>query len=131
MNKKLIDLNPNDILVKKRPRDDDGDLSDLTASVKTIGLLHPLIVDADNVLIAGGRRLAACRAAGLAAVPAFKLDAKADPMLRLNIQAAENLCRKPLSPEELEAHIQIKKDTFRNGGRLGGLWSRLSRLFKG
>ncbi|MBN1557786.1 MAG: ParB N-terminal domain-containing protein [Lentisphaerae bacterium] len=131
MNKTLKDMNIGDIVVRRRPRDEDGDLGDLVESIRTIGLLHPLIVDADNVLLAGGRRLAACRSAGFSTVPVFQLDVKADAMQRLNIQAGENLCRKALSPEELEKHIRTKTDMVRDRGGWAGFRARLARWFKG
>jgi ParB family transcriptional regulator, chromosome partitioning protein len=129
MHKQYIELNPNAIAVRKRPRDDDGDIRDLVNSIRKIGLLHPVLVDADNVLIAGGRRLAACREAGLGSIPVFRLDTRAEPMLALDVQADENLCRKALTPEELDGQIALKKAALRAGGSTsGGLVAALKRL---
>lgn len=49
----------NEIVVEDRYRQDYGDVESLAVSIATNGLLHPIVVDDSNVLIAGGRRLAA------------------------------------------------------------------------
>lgn len=46
-----------------------GDLAGLTASIRVLGVLQPLIVRPDGRLLAGRRRLEAARRAGLAMVP--------------------------------------------------------------
>jgi ParB family transcriptional regulator, chromosome partitioning protein len=98
-----------------RPRESNGDLTSMVASIRKVGLLHPVIVDRRNRLIAGGRRLEACRIAGLAEVPAFRVDVDADSMAGLSIQADENLCRLGLTQAELDRHIRMKTATMRRG----------------
>ena len=110
MNSERIDLSIDDIKEGAHPRRDAGDLGALGQSIGKLGLLHPLVVDRKNVLIAGGRRLAACRNIGLEQVPCIRLDVEAGNMAALEVQADENLCREPLSCEELERLIQVKKD---------------------
>ena len=130
MHKQYTELDIGKIVVRKRSRQDDGDLSDLVSSIQKLGLLHPIIVDANNVLLAGGRRLAGCRQAGLTTIPAFRLDVAANPMLALDVQADENLCRKPLSPEELDSHIRMKKSAMgvKPTGGATGFLAGLKRL---
>jgi len=43
----------------------DDELADLAADIKANGLLHPIVLDADGVLIDGRNRLAACKLAGV------------------------------------------------------------------
>ncbi|MHA1567898.1 MAG: ParB N-terminal domain-containing protein [Alphaproteobacteria bacterium] len=118
MNTELVEIEITDIIVAYRPRRDDGDLTALQDSIRQVGLLHPILVDRGNVLVAGGRRLAACRAIGREKIPALRLDVAADTMTALDIQAAENLCRQPLTAAELDQHIRKKKDVLaRKGGR--------------
>ena len=45
------------------------DLADLVESIRATGVLHPLIVTADYLVISGKRRLAAAKQIGLAQVP--------------------------------------------------------------
>lgn len=65
----------------------DEELDDLAADVRANGLLHPIVLDHDGVLIDGRNRLEACRRAGVA--PRFvALPPGADPVahiLSLNI----------------------------------------------
>ena len=53
-----------DIKIKNRFRKDFGDLEPLKQSIKNIGLLHPPVVNEDNILIAGERRLKALKELG-------------------------------------------------------------------
>ena len=131
MNRKLVELDLNSITIKTRPRHDNGDLSTLENSIRKLGLLCPIIVDRNNVLIAGGRRLAACRNAGITTIPALRLDIEFNSMAALDIQSDENLCRQPLSPEELEKHIQMKKSrmTGTTTSRTAGTFSWFKKLF--
>ena len=46
-----------------------GDLTDLTTSIQTLGLLCPIVVTVDNVLISGRRRLEVMRQLGHTTVP--------------------------------------------------------------
>ena len=52
------------IKVRNRYRKNLGDIKSLAASIKELGLLHPIVVRPDGRLIAGERRLAACKRLG-------------------------------------------------------------------
>jgi ParB family chromosome partitioning protein len=58
-----------EIIVGDRHRKDLGDIEGLAASIEDIGLLHPIIVDQDGQLLAGGRRLVACKLLGWSEIP--------------------------------------------------------------
>ena len=62
------------IKVRSRYRKDLGDLAGLAASIKELGLLHPVVVRDDGRLIAGERRLAACKLLGWKTVPVTVID---------------------------------------------------------
>ena len=55
----------NDIHVGKRHRRDMGDIAALAQEIAELGLLHPIVVNHKNQLIAGVRRLEACKLLGL------------------------------------------------------------------
>jgi ParB-like nuclease domain len=57
------------IKVGKRFRKDMGDLAGLAESIEDIGLLNPVTVDEDGHLLAGARRLAACKRLGWKIIP--------------------------------------------------------------
>lgn len=54
----------NAIKIGKRHRRDLGDIDALAGSIEDIGLLNPITVDEKNRLLAGARRLAACKQLG-------------------------------------------------------------------
>ncbi len=122
-----------EIVVKNRLRSDLGEMGTLTNSIRKHGLLCPLVVDKNNVLIAGLRRIEACRQAGLSRVPVFKVNTGYKEIEALDIQSDENICRQPLTQDELERQIQLKKKAMRGGPSkvLGNFFSSLGGFFTG
>lgn len=101
INTSLIDPHPDN------PRKQIGDVTDLAASIKTNGLLTPLSVVPNGEryrVIAGHRRLAACKQAGTGAVPCFVLDL--DPLQQLEAMVTENCQREQLTVLEEADAIQ-------------------------
>lgn len=58
---KIISLKPDEIKVANRSREQIGDLTSLKFSIGKYGLLNPILIDEDYNLIAGERRLKACK----------------------------------------------------------------------
>jgi N6-adenosine-specific RNA methylase IME4 len=58
-----------DIRIGKRHRRDLGDVNELAASINAVGLLHPIVIEPNNTLIAGERRLQACKQLGWTEIP--------------------------------------------------------------
>lgn len=85
------------IRVVSNVREEIGDVADLVASIRQHGVIGPLIVKPDGELIAGQRRLAAAKAAGLTHVPVRVLDV-CDPRTVLEIGLLENVQRRDLDP---------------------------------
>ncbi|HJT75595.1 MAG TPA: ParB/RepB/Spo0J family partition protein [Gemmataceae bacterium] len=80
---------------------DDEELASLSASIKTHGVLQPLVVrrvGEGYQLIAGERRLRAARAAGMAAVPVRVVDFNDQQVLEAAL--VENIHRADLNPIE-------------------------------
>lgn len=101
INTSLIDPHPDN------PRKNIGDVTDLAASIKTNGLLTPLSVVPNGEryrVIAGHRRLAACKQAGIGAVPCFVL--QLDPLQQLEAMVTENCQREQLTVLEEADAIQ-------------------------
>jgi len=82
-----------------RFRGDIGDLSELIESIRKNGLLHPIVVTEEGVLIAGKRRLEACRALGWTDIPVTIAHCRD---LR-SAEADENRVRLDLTPSEAVA----------------------------
>src|ERR1700686_1483955 len=67
-------VNIDQIQVGYRYRKDLGDLRALAESIAEVGLLHPVVVTPEGRLIAGQRRLRACRLLGWTEVPVTVVD---------------------------------------------------------
>lgn len=91
---------------------DEDALAELVHSVKEIGLLQPVVVrplDDGYELIAGERRLRACKEAGFTVIPAIIRSTEDDAMLRDAL--LENLHRADLNAlEEAAAYQQLLSD---------------------
>lgn len=105
INTSLIDPHPDN------PRKNIGDVTDLADSIRANGLLSPLSVVPHGQryrVIAGHRRLAACKQAGTEAVPCFVL--QLDPLQQLEAMVTENCQREQLTVLEEADAIQSMLD---------------------
>jgi hypothetical protein len=87
------------IKIGDRFRRDMGDIDALAETIKSEGLLHPIVIRPDNLLIAGERRLAACRKLGWPKVPVTVVDLQKI----VRGEYAENFFRKAFAPSEMVA----------------------------
>ena len=88
-----------DIIIGERCRKDMGDVAGLANSIESIGLLHPVVVDGSDHLIAGQRRIRAFEMLGRKKIPVNVVDL--DAIVRG--EYAENAIRKPFSLKEVYA----------------------------
>jgi len=104
MNKEIIkeDVHPgalmkiSDIKIGKRFRKDMGDLEGLKNSISELGLLQPIVIDENNNLIAGYRRLLAHQELGIKDIQTNTI--KIENVLRGEFD--ENTIRKNFTPSE-------------------------------
>jgi N6-adenosine-specific RNA methylase IME4 len=87
------------IKVRDRFRKSLGDIDSLARSIAEVGLLHPIVVRSDGRLIAGERRLAACRKLKWTTVPITVVDLR--EVIRGEFH--ENVERKNFLPSEMDA----------------------------
>lgn len=92
-----------DIKMGQRHRTNMGDLPGLARSIEKLGLLHPIAITSDHLLIAGGRRLAAVRLLGWAEVPVRIAHNISDAQMLLEAERDENACREDMKPSEYVA----------------------------
>ena len=85
-----------DIRIERRYRKDIGILDDLKLSIETHGLLQPICITPEKVLVFGERRLRACRELGMRLIPVRVVDLE-NP---LQAEFDENECRKPFTTSE-------------------------------
>ena len=101
------------ITVGVRHRKDPGDLNALMRSIEEVGLLQPVTITPDGVLICGWRRLEALRRLGRRTLNVWVRSGISDQLSHLLAQQDENEQRKPLSPVEtarLYAEIKVLQD---------------------
>ena len=92
-------MNIDQITIGERHRKDLGNVEALATSIDEIGLLHPVVVRPDGILIAGQRRLAACRLLGWTDIPVTVIDL--DSVVRG--EHDENILRKDFTITEIIA----------------------------
>ena len=113
----LTTLQPDPVQARKFIAPDS--LAELTASVSKYGVLQPILFRQDEAgaplfIVAGERRLEACRAAGLATIPGVLVTGN-----HREISLVENLLRENLTPvEEAEALDAIMKEQGYNQPQL-------------
>jgi ParB family chromosome partitioning protein len=80
-----------DIKIADRIRKDYGDVEELARDIAENGLISPPVVTPDNVLIAGERRIRACRLLGWTEIPVVEMTVRDyEHQLRLEISENEN-----------------------------------------
>ncbi|MBF0263547.1 MAG: ParB N-terminal domain-containing protein [Magnetococcales bacterium] len=106
------------ISIGLRHRRDLGDVAVLADSIRDLGLLQPIGIDADNRLIFGHRRLEACRSLGWTSIPVRVIDAPA-----LLAEHDENEIRKDFTHservaigKEVEAFLGDRRKFNADGG---------------
>jgi N6-adenosine-specific RNA methylase IME4/ParB-like chromosome segregation protein Spo0J len=112
-------MNIEQIQIGFRYRKDLGDLRTLAQSIEEVGLLHPVVVTPEGRLIAGQRRLAACRLLGWTDIAVTVVDL----YQAARGEAHENFVRKDLLPSEILAFkraiepLERREARQRQGGR--------------
>lgn len=93
-----------------RARTDLGDIDSLAEQIKDKGVLQPITVDKDYLLLAGERRITAAKKAGLTKIPCLIRDTKGDIVDQLEIELIENVFRKDFNWNE-QAQLIARLDS--------------------
>lgn len=98
------------IHVGHRFRSDLGDLDELVASIRLLGLLQPITISPDGTLICGVRRYAAVVELGWKTVSVWVRSGISTDLERLLAEQHENTMRKSLTPTEAaRLYAELKK----------------------
>lgn len=88
-----------EISVGERQRQDHGDIAALAKSIKRLGLIQPIVLADGNQLVAGERRLRACKQLGWEEIPAvFQKDLTEPEIAEMELE--ENVRRKDMDWKE-------------------------------
>ena len=98
-----LDRTLDSIVVGTRHRKDAGDLAPLMDSIDRLGLLQPVTVTPDGVLVCGWRRLEAVRRLGWHSMKVWVRSGISDKLQGLLAQQDENQLHKPLNELEKAA----------------------------
>jgi len=85
-------------------------VSELEKSIQTLGLIAPLVISPDNVILAGARRYQAMLNLGMTEAPVVIVSGNELECELVSID--ENLVRKDLSKIEIEAHLRRAKEIY-------------------
>lgn len=101
------------IVVGARHRKAAGDLDALATSIDQLGLLQPITVTPDRVLVCGWRRLEAVKRLGWKSIKVWVRSGISDPVTALLAERDENTQRKDYTPLEKEALYREIKELLR------------------
>lgn len=87
------------IIIKDRIRKDFGDIKELADDIKQNGLINPPVVNKEYELLAGERRLRACKSLGWNQIEVRMMDTR-DAEHELNVEISENDVRKGFTKSE-------------------------------
>ena len=113
----LVDIDR--IVVGDRIRKDFGDIQELAEDIKENGLINPPVVNKEYVLLAGERRLRACKMLGWPQIEVRMMDTR-DAEHELRIEITENELRKEFTwSERLEYARQLERiESVKAGERM-------------
>lgn len=104
--RKIAKLKPNP-LNPRGPVVEDDALRELAASIREQGLLQPILITPNNLIVAGHRRVVACALVGVVEVPVVVKEL--DEAAQIEIMLVENLQRQDLNPLQIgQAAIELR-----------------------
>lgn len=106
-----------DVKLGSRVRTNLGDLKGLAENIEKNGLLQPIVVDPDGVLICGHRRYEACKLLGWPSIDARVVNTRAETIDALLMERDENYQRKPFAPSEAIAMKRLIEGKYRYEAR--------------
>lgn len=111
----LVKIAISDVKWGTRIRQDLGDIDSMVSSLSRVGQLQPIIINRDNLLVAGGRRLTAAKQLGWESIHAVYRETLNEAELR-EIELEENLKRKDLNWVEevigLERVFNLRQEKY-------------------
>jgi ParB family chromosome partitioning protein len=102
------------IKIGDRPRKDMGDLAELVASMERVGMLHPVVVTKEGILVAGQRRIEAAKILKWPEVPVTVISTTD----LLSAERDENTVRKDFTPTEAVAIGRLIEEQERPKARI-------------
>lgn len=105
-----MEIETSKIKVNERVRKEFSDIEDLSNSIDELGQIQSITIDENNNLIAGHRRLLACKKLGIK-VKATIINPK-NELHKLDMELAENVKREDFNPMELSDGLARRKELY-------------------
>lgn len=122
-----MEIKISDIKVKKRIREEIGDLKPLMESLEKHGLFHPVLVTEKLELISGFRRLSSAKELGWDYIDAKIISIKSKTEF-IERELDENILRKDFTPDEITSgYEQLKR--LKNPGFFRRLFRSIKNFF--
>ncbi len=118
-----------DIKISARIRQEHPKVEELKQSIQEVGLLNPVIVNEENELLSGFRRLTACRELGWDEIEAIQIRTGDDELKKLDIEYHENVGRADLTITDKYQYEQMRHDIL-NPPRTKGFVGMLKRFWE-
>jgi ParB family chromosome partitioning protein len=126
----IMKLKIEDIKVGNRIRQEVGDISQLKQSIQEVGLLTPIVVNEQNELLSGFRRLEACRQLGWTEIDVNVLTTGKDHVKKLDLEYHENLGRLDLTAEEQQNYSQTRYELLHPPKPEHAFWRWLKNIWQ-
>jgi len=123
-----VQMDIDQIVIRKRVRKNLGDLSSLMDSLRRHGLLNPIVINSRNELVAGHRRTEAARRLGWRTVEVRVVDGEDEADL-VEMEIEENTQRKSLTSDEL-AEAYLRLDRMRHPSFFVRIWRAIAGFFR-
>lgn len=117
-----------EITIGKRYRKDKGNLTPLAASIASVGLLHPVVITQDGVLVAGERRLLACKQIGWEEIPVTICNLES--ILQAEHDENDDEIRKAFTVSERTAIAKAIEGSLKQGGERRGRPAKTTKNHK-
>lgn len=114
---------------KIRIRKEIGNLQPLVESIGKVGLINPILIDEQSNLIAGYRRLEACKKLNMEEVEVKIVEFGGDMLKKLDVELAENFFRKDFTPHEVLAS-EMRRQEIIESTRKKGVFERFWKWLK-
>ncbi len=118
---KLLEIDPADIKLGTRQREDLGDIEQLKESIKAKGQIQPITISTDNTLVSGGRRLEAIKQLGDRKILCVARNIEDELDLR-EVELFENIHRKEMTWQERARSVKAIHELM--VAKFGDDWSQ-------
>lgn len=110
MAQQIVEMSISELKITNPYSRTDTDVTELEKSIEQAGLINPIVINEEKIVLAGARRLQAYKNLGFDTIPV--LINNRGPLEQELLSIDENLVRKDLTKVELEAQLRRAKEIY-------------------